>query len=90
MPVGKLGLGGLAGRTGAHASLAQAAQTFHQHWRGHKGILAINEVVEKLVVARGVEVEEFLYGALLGSRVTPPIALKIQNSDLEVAQAARY
>ena len=47
---------GLAG-AGVGAGLAQAAQALHEHWRGEQGILAVDQVVEELVVSRRSHIE---------------------------------
>ena len=43
----------LASRTSAGAGLAQTAQALDQHRRGLKGFLAIDEVIENLIIPRG-------------------------------------
>ncbi|MEY3894339.1 MAG: hypothetical protein RIR78_1117 [Actinomycetota bacterium] len=60
--------GALAGCTGLHAGFAQAAKALNQHRRGLEGVVAIDEVVEQLVVTRGGEVEEILDCSLFRTR----------------------
>jgi len=65
---------------GVGAGLAQAAKALHEHWRGEQGILAVDQVVEELVVSRRSHIEELFNGALFGTRVAPPLAFEIQDS----------
>ena len=71
-----------AGRTGLGTSLTEAAQALNQHWLAQKGGLAVNQVVEQLVIGRRGEVKELLDGGLFSAGIPPPLLLKIQNPKL--------
>lgn len=77
--------GFLAGDAGGHAGLAQAAKAFYQHRCGQKGVISIDQIIEKLVVASGANIEELPYCRLLCPCVSPPTTLEIEYSRLQIA-----
>jgi len=76
-----LGWGDLGG-AGVGAGLAQTAQALDQHRRGQKGILAVDQVIEELVVGRWAHIEKLFNSALFGAGVTPPLAFEIKDANL--------
>ncbi len=75
-----------AARPGVHTRLTKAAQALDQHRGGQKGVLAVDKIVEQLVVAGRAHIKELLDGALLGPGITPPTPLEIQDAHLKVAK----
>ncbi len=67
------------GGAGVGAGFTQTAKALDQHGRGHKGILAVDQVVEELVVGRWAHIEELFNSALFSSGIAPPLALKVQD-----------
>ena len=76
--------GVLASGAGVGAGLAQAAQALDQHRRGFQGLLAINQIVENLIVPRSAQVEELFNRALFRPRKAPPAAFEFQDSGFEL------
>ena len=77
----------LAGGAGCCAGIAQAAKALDQHWRGLERILAIDQIIENLIVTRCAEVEELLDCALFSSSKAPPAAFEFKDTEFEVAQS---
>jgi hypothetical protein len=69
-----------------HADFTQAAKALYQHWRGLEGIVAIDEIVEKLVVTRSAEVKEFFNGALFSTSEAPPISLEVEDTTFKIGE----
>ena len=76
----------LAGGSGGHAGFAEPAQALNQHRRGLEGIVAIDEVVEQLVIAGRCHVEEILDCGLFRSSKAPPITFELKDASFEVGQ----
>ena len=72
---------------GVGASLAQAAKALDQHWGCQEGILAVDQVIEQLVIGRRGHIEELLDCALFGTCIAPPLAFEVENADFELCQS---
>ena len=74
---------------GGDAGFAEAAEALDEQRGCGQGILTVDQVIEELVILTSRDIELFLYADLFSPGVTPPLALKIKDTDLKVAQGSR-
>ncbi len=72
-PEGQIELGFVEFRLArSDAGIAEATQALDEHGLSGQGIVAINQIIERLIVRRRSQVKELFNGALLYSCMAPP------------------